>query len=387
MKSIVLFLNKRKSIFLFCLFTLVVLGNTFAQAEKALPAKTNSMLVNPTFYFLMGVVIIFLLIIVVLGSVLVTLAKNHLEKEASSKLPMIIAILGLTFVSQMSYGQTSAPIVEQQNFYGLTPFLFYFFCAVIVFEVFIIYVLYRAINKFLSRDETLATVPKKSWLMSQLSDAVPVENEESIMMDHVYDGIRELDNGMPPWLKYMFIGTIAFTIVYLFDYQVFHIHPLQLEEYKNELAEADVQMEAHRKNAANSIDESSVVLITDAAALNEAKTVFTNNCVACHGKGGEGSVGPNLTDDYWLHGGSIHDIFKTIKYGVVEKGMKSWQADISPAQIQAVVGYIKSLHGTNPPNAKEKQGELYTEGTSNKDLISTTDSLKTKNDTIIQAKK
>ena len=85
------------------------------------------------------------------------------------------------------------------------------------------------------------------------------------------------------------------------------------------------------------------------------------NCIACHGKDGEGTIGPNLVDDYWLHKGGIKDIFKTIKYGYPEKGMKSWQQDLPAKSINEVASYIKSLRGTNPPNAKEKQGDLYTE--------------------------
>ena len=89
---------------------------------------------------------------------------------------------------------------------------------------------------------------------------------------------------------------------------------------------------------------------------------YKTNCAVCHGVNGEGNVvGPNLTDDHWLHKGSIKDIFKTIKYGVPEKGMKSWAADFSPLQIAQLASYVKSLHGSNPPNAKEKQGELFAE--------------------------
>ena len=90
--------------------------------------------------------------------------------------------------------------------------------------------------------------------------------------------------------------------------------------------------------------------------------MFKASCAACHGQLGEGTVGPNLTDDYWLHGGSVQDVFKSIKYGWVEKGMKSWKEDLSPMQIAQVTSYIKSLKGTNPANAKAPQGDLYTEG-------------------------
>ncbi|HSC37770.1 MAG TPA: c-type cytochrome, partial [Chitinophagaceae bacterium] len=98
-----------------------------------------------------------------------------------------------------------------------------------------------------------------------------------------------------------------------------------------------------------------------AQMLEGGKTVFLQNCSPCHGKSGEGVVGPNLTDDYWLHGGGVKDIFKTIKYGWPEKGMKSWKDDLSPTQIAQLSSFIKSLRGTHPPNGKEQQGELYQE--------------------------
>ena len=90
-----------------------------------------------------------------------------------------------------------------------------------------------------------------------------------------------------------------------------------------------------------------------------------DNCAACHGSAGEGGVGPNLIDDYWVHSGGIKEIFKTIKYGWPEKGMKSWQQDLGAKQIHEVACFIKSLHGSNPPNQKDKQGEFYKEKTVN----------------------
>jgi cytochrome c oxidase cbb3-type subunit 3 len=98
-----------------------------------------------------------------------------------------------------------------------------------------------------------------------------------------------------------------------------------------------------------------------AAEITEGATLYSKNCIACHGDKGQGGVGPNLTDDYWIHKGGIRDIFYTIKYGWAEKGMKSWKEDFSPVQIAQLASFVKTLHGTNPPAPKEKQGELYTE--------------------------
>jgi cytochrome c oxidase cbb3-type subunit 3 len=120
-------------------------------------------------------------------------------------------------------------------------------------------------------------------------------------------------------------------------------------------------MEEYRKKAANLIDENNATLLTDGESLASGKSIFMDNCSACHGRAGEGGVGPNLTDAYWLHKGGIKDVFKTIKYGWPEKGMKSWQQDLGAKQIHEVASYIKSLYGTNPPNAKEKQGDLYSD--------------------------
>ena len=97
----------------------------------------------------------------------------------------------------------------------------------------------------------------------------------------------------------------------------------------------------------------------DEAALAAGETIFLSKCASCHGQLGEGGVGPNLTDRYWVHGGSISDIFATIKYGVPEKGMISWQSQLRPKNMQQVASFIKTLEGTDPPNQKDKEGTLY----------------------------
>ena len=195
-----------------------------------------------------------------------------------------------------------------------------------------------------------------------MTDAVPIAKEKDILFDHEYDGIRELDNNLPPWWVYGFYLTIAISIFYIGFYH-FSSHAKSSEElYAIEMQEAKDATDRFLAKQANKIDESNVVALTDAAALSDGKSVFDTYCVACHlqsGGGSPGSVGPNLTDEYWVHGGGIKNIFKTVKYGVPEKGMISWKTQLRPAEIHSVSSYILSLQGSNPPNAKEPQGDLY----------------------------
>jgi cytochrome c oxidase cbb3-type subunit 3 len=197
--------------------------------------------------------------------------------------------------------------------------------------------------------------------LSKLSGAVAVEEEEKIVLDHVYDGIRELDNDLPPWWKYGFYLTILVAVIYMVNYHLIKSSPLQAEEYTLSLAKAEKEVAEYMRNSTNNVDESTVKLLTDASDISSGKDLYLNNCAACHGRSGEGTVGPNLTDEYWLHSGGVKDIFKTIKYGWPDQGMKSWKDDFSPVQIAQITSFIKTLAGTNPPNAKAKQGELYTE--------------------------
>lgn len=199
---------------------------------------------------------------------------------------------------------------------------------------------------------------------------VPVEEEKQIMLDHSYDGITELNNHMPPWLKYLFYATIVFAVVYVMHYLVLGTGKLQIQEYEEELAEAEKLANERSLLASNSIDEHTVVLVTDEAALEKAKALYVQNCAACHAADGGGTVGPNLTDEYWIHGGSIQDVFRVIKYGVQEKGMIPWQDKFTPEEIQNISSYVLSLQGTTPANPKAPQGEKYDAGDASEEALS-----------------
>jgi cytochrome c oxidase cbb3-type subunit 3 len=188
------------------------------------------------------------------------------------------------------------------------------------------------------------------------------KEEKELMKEHSYDGIVELDNHMPPWLANVFFLTIGIGVVYFMYYTVLGIGPTQLEEYAEEHRIAAIQIEEYKALAVSSIDETTVVFDETPAAIAAGQSIYSANCVACHAADGGGGVGSNLTDEYWKHGGSINDIFKVIKYGVVEKGMIPWQDQLSPEQMQQVSSFIKTLQGTTPANPKEAEGERYVPG-------------------------
>lgn len=178
-----------------------------------------------------------------------------------------------------------------------------------------------------------------------------------LMADHSYDGIQEFDNDLPPWWKYMFYATVFFGVIYLFNFHVFDA-PLQAAEYEAEMQQAALLNPKNGGGEAN--EKTDYKPLTDAAKLASGKAAFVQNCAACHGQNAEGVVGPNLADEYWLHGGDVNDIFKTIKHGVTSKGMVAWQGKLSDDQILEVSSYILSVQGSNPANAKAPQGEKYT---------------------------
>lgn len=182
----------------------------------------------------------------------------------------------------------------------------------------------------------------------------PIEEEEDLMIDHEYDGIVELDNPIPLWFNVLFYSTIVFGVVYLLVYHVFGWGMNQDQEYLHEMAQAEKAKQEYLAQAANLIDETSVVY--DATMLPAGQSIYMANCAACHGAAGEGSIGPNLTDNFWIHGGEIKDVFRTVKYGVPEKGMVPWEQTLTPAQIAEVSSYVVSLRGTTPANPKPAEG-------------------------------
>ncbi len=211
-------------------------------------------------------------------------------------------------------------------------------------------------------EETLAKSNQFKWFKEtykKLLGSKPMAEEGEIVLDHNYDGIRELDNKLPPWWVYGFYATIIFAVVYMARYHIFDGVD-QKEEYEIAIAEAKIEIEEYKKTAKDLIDVNTVELLTEGSDLKAGEAIFIGNCVACHKVSGGGGIGPNLTDDYWILGGGIKNIFNTISEGGRDgKGMVSWKTDLKPSEMAQVASYVMKLHGTNPVDAKEPEGEIW----------------------------
>jgi len=186
-------------------------------------------------------------------------------------------------------------------------------------------------------------------------------SEETIIIDHDFDGIKELDNNLPPWWIYLFYATIVFAIIYHIRFDFIKEYT-QAEEYEMEVAAAQIAIAEYKKTAKDLVDVSTVELLTDAADLSAGKQIFETNCVACHMADGGGGIGPNLTDQHWILGGGIKNVFSTISEGGRDgKGMVAWKQILKPVEMAQVASYVITLGGTTPANPKEAEGELWEE--------------------------
>jgi cytochrome c oxidase cbb3-type subunit 3 len=209
-----------------------------------------------------------------------------------------------------------------------------------------------ALNKLVKQSSP--SVKKEASWWVKFKGLKPLEDERDLLMEHTYDGIAELDNPTPPWFMYLFYLSIIFGVIYGGYYHVYQDGNIQETEYKTEVAAAE---KAYMKHFNNSVNEYNVTMSKKSKDLTEGSQIYLTSCVACHGDKGQGGVGPNLTDKFWIHGGGIKDLFKTITHGIPEKGMIAWEKTLNPLQIQKVASFILTLQGTNPAGAKEPQGQ------------------------------
>jgi len=275
-----------------------------------------------------------------------------------------LSIAMLLTISASAFAQ--APEVKSPAISG-TEMVLYLLLGVSFFvAIQLIVTLVTALNllqRLSRKPESIETKPVETiswWRKFAGMSVLPADEKKLIIEGHDYDGIHELDNRMPPWLQSLFAGTIVIAIAY-FAYYFSGMGDFQLAELDKEIAQAEIDKKAYMEKVGASMDENNVTLLTDPTVIDQGKKTFQEKCSACHGMDGGGTVGPNLTDSYWLHGTGIKNLFKTIKYGVPEKGMISWEKQLSPTDIQKVASYVLTLKGSTPANPKEPQGELMTD--------------------------
>jgi cytochrome c oxidase cbb3-type subunit 3 len=318
-------------------------------------------------YILTGMAILLLLIIMVMANAVASAGKIYWDlekkKSISSKIVSLLVLMLLTGIT----GQAQEVQAVVPPAVPGVPHDIYIFFVLVALEFVIVMVLSGMLLKFLKVEKEV-TIGKSAKVIAfknifqKMNQTVAIEEEHSLDLNHDYDGIRELDNKVPAWWRYAFYASILFGGVYMYRMFVADTLPNQLQELDQANYAAAIQKAEYLKHAANNVDENTVAML-DASGIVEGSALFTKNCLACHGDKGQGGVGPNLTDEYWLHNGGIKDIFHSIKYGWPEKGMKAWKDDFSPVQIAQLASYIKSIQGTNPPGGKEPQGTVFTEKT------------------------
>ncbi|MEM9363079.1 MAG: cbb3-type cytochrome c oxidase N-terminal domain-containing protein [Bacteroidota bacterium] len=225
-------------------------------------------------------------------------------------------------------------------------------------------VMFQTLSEEAKERYLLSKNKKREWtwakqIYQRLTRSRAIEREQEIIMDHNYDGIRELDNVLPPWWVYMFYATIIFGIIYLVRFHIAGDYNQDLE-YEQEVAAAQIRIEEYKKTAKNLVDVNTVEFLAEASDLSAGEKIFTTNCVACHMADGGGGIGPNLTDEYWILGGGIKNVFNTISEGGRDgKGMVAWKQSLKPLEMAQVASYIVTLGGTTPANPKAPEGDVW----------------------------
>ena len=322
------------------------------------------------FNWLIVLTVILIIAIIVMAGTLMTLMKSDYFKsklkELSSKTNSLILIIttGALLLSKNAHalnymgpgeGEKDGPwlLVDTTDFLAL----------LVIDVILLVVVLYlrhlfsQMLGMVRPKAEKIEEVPVLASFKKVnqvLTDAVPIEEEHKILMEHEYDGIQELDNNLPPWWVWGFYATIVFAFIYLINYHLLGVSDLQIKAYDKEVKVAEKEVQAYLNKMAMNVDETNATLMTDPANISEGKATFEVNCVACHKADGSGDVGPNLTDKNWIYGFDIKDVFKTVKYGTAN-GMPEHSSKFNPVQIQQVASYVLSLPETT---GKAAQGDI-----------------------------
>jgi cytochrome c oxidase cbb3-type subunit 3 len=346
-------------------------SDTTATSAVSTVVKPNYVENLSIFNWMIFLMFILILIIVVLAGSIMTYVKSDYFKSKvaeignKSKLLIIVITTGSLFVSNQSYalnfmrpGEAEKGMpwlqVENTDLYALL--------AINIILLIVVLYLRNLFNQMVAmvrpkKEVEAAPVVADTFkkVNAILTDAVPIEDEHTILMDHEYDGIRELDNNLPPWWVWGFFATIVFAFIYIINYHVLGVSDLQEKAYQKEMAKAEKEIAAYREKMAMNVDETNATIMTGNSDLASGKAVFGVNCVTCHKADGSGDVGPNLTDKNWIYGYDIKEVFTTIKLGR-PNGMPAHDALLNPIQIQQVASYVLTLKEVS--NGKSAQGDI-----------------------------
>jgi cytochrome c oxidase cbb3-type subunit 3 len=359
------------------LFLLLGFNTMNLSAEDVIATETESIWSNPLFLSMSILSTVLLFVIMILANVLKVSIKTKVREIMANK-KVLSAIFLLSSLGLNAQTEKVKDIYEAVPIGGMHPMAFFALFIILILELFVILWMCLLILRVVVKREEAAVpvveekVKKESvwfnFLTRKVLGVAPVAKDQDVLLDHDYDGIKELDNDLPPWWKYGFYLTIVTGAIYLVGYHVTGTFKLSEDEYKTELADAEVAIKAYRLKMAMNVDESNVVFLSESNNIKKGKSIFDANCITCHGSMGEGGIGPNLTDQYWLYGGAPGNLFKTVSNGT-SKGMQPWKDKLSPLDIQNVISFIHSLNGSNPANAKAAEGEIfnYTESTLSQD--------------------
>ncbi len=329
-----------------------------------------SLFSNPLALILIILMILLLIIIAILAGILVGAADVKLKKRKNEKgvavtsvLLIFLLLTGTSLFAQEVPAETTTVAVAK-TIGGMPASTFYVMATVIFLELGLIiamlinirFLLKNEKQKLVVLEEAEAIEAKKNKLSwwDRMNKLRPVSQEAELDLGHEYDGIRELNNKLPPWWLYGFYLSIVFAVVYLWRFHVSHTGPSSQQEYEMSVAKAEIKIQEYLKAKGDAVDENTVTLLTSAEDMAAGKVIYMKSCASCHTESGAGNVGPNLTDNYWIHGNDVKSVFKTIRYGI--NAMPQWQNTYSNKQLAQVTSYIKTLVGTNPPNGKAPQG-------------------------------
>ncbi|MEY4288118.1 MAG: hypothetical protein RLZZ30_206 [Bacteroidota bacterium] len=343
-------------------------ATTQGTSTEAKPDYSTNLSIFNWMIFLM--VILIIIIVVLAGSIMTFVRSDYFKKkvaEMSDKSSVLILIItaGSLFVSNQSYAlnfmqageaEKGMPwlLVENTDLYALLSVNI----ILLIVVLYLRHLFFQMVNMVkVKKEEEVRPVVTDTFkkVNAILTDAVPIEEEHRILMEHEYDGIRELDNNLPPWWVWGFFATIVFAFIYIINYHVLGVSDLQEKAYQKEMAKADKEIAAYRSKMAMNVDETNATIMTSPSDLAAGKVTFGEKCVTCHKSDGSGDVGPNLTDKNWIYGFDIKDVFATIKLGR-PNGMPSHDALLNPIQIQQVASYVLSLKEV--ANGKPAQGDM-----------------------------